>query len=392
MKTLIIKILFASSLLVGLIACGNPDDHSHNLDENSENKPAEELVQLNSDQFNALKMIVDTVPIQNISNYVETNGQLEVPPQNEANVTAIIGANISSIEIIEGNKVEKGEILAYISHPDIIQLQIEYNKSWNELQFARQELNRQQRLYDEKVGSGKILQQANSDFNTLVSNTNGLAAKLHLLGISTSLVEQGKIIDKVAVKSPIEGYIRLVDVKTGQYVSPQKVMFEIVNLEHIHADFMVFEKDIAKIHQGQKIQFQVESIKHTLEASVYSVGKSFEQDPKAIHIHAEIEDKNGLLLPGMYVRGRILTGDTLGYALPENAIVHDNGKDFVFEARQVNDSLWNFKAVEVILGETFNGRTAIHFLSKIPKNYKVAWNNAYYINAERLKEEVEHGH
>ena len=193
MKTLIIKILFASSLLVGLIACGNPDDHSHNLDENSENKPAEELVQLNSDQFNALKMIVDTVPIQNISNYVETNGQLEVPPQNEANVTAIIGANISSIEIIEGNKVEKGEILAYISHPDIIQLQIEYNKSWNELQFARQELNRQQRLYDEKVGSGKILQQANSDFNTLVSNTNGLAAKLHYWEFQQVLLNREKL-------------------------------------------------------------------------------------------------------------------------------------------------------------------------------------------------------
>ena len=58
--------------------------------------------------------------------------------------------------------------------------------------------------------------------------------------------------------SPIEGYIRTVEVKTGQYVKPETEMFEIVNIEHIHADLMVFEKDMHKVKVGQRVKFNVE--------------------------------------------------------------------------------------------------------------------------------------
>ncbi len=315
-----------------------------------------------------------------------------MPPQNEASVTTIIGANISSIKVIEGDKVEKGQVLAYITHPDLIQLQSTYSSNWNELQYLEQDFNRQQKLYDEKIGSGKELQRVKSDFQSKKSVVNGLAAQLKLLGIPTSKIQNGAIIEQIAVRSPIEGFVRLVEVKTGQYVAPQMELFEIVNLEHIHADFMVFEKDIAKVKEGQKIQFKVESIENELEASVYSVGKNFEQNPKAIHIHAEIEDKSGLLLPGMYVRGRILTADSMGQALPEGAVIRDDGKDYIFAAKKGNKEEWEFTPIEVVAGITTNGWTEIKLLEPLSKNTTVAWNNAYYLIAEMQKGETEHSH
>ena len=50
------------------------------------------------------------------------------------------------------------------------------------------------------------------------------------------------ILEQVPLRSPIEGYVQKVEIKTGQYVEPQTELFEIVNTEHVHADFMVFEK------------------------------------------------------------------------------------------------------------------------------------------------------
>ena len=49
-------------------------------------------------------MEVDTLAQRNMSGYVEANGQLEVPPQNEATITTVVGANVVSIEVIEGDK------------------------------------------------------------------------------------------------------------------------------------------------------------------------------------------------------------------------------------------------------------------------------------------------
>ena len=49
-------------------------------------------------------------------------GNLEVPPQNEATVTAIVGSNVTLIKVIEGDKVSKGQVLAYLSHPNLIKI------------------------------------------------------------------------------------------------------------------------------------------------------------------------------------------------------------------------------------------------------------------------------
>ena len=192
-------------------------------------------------------MKVDTLPFRNISSYVEANGQLEVPPQNEAAVTAIIGANVTSIKVIEGDKVSKGQVLAYLSHPDLIKLQTDYSNSWNQLQYLEKEYQRQKKLYEEKVGSGKEYQKIQSDYQSMKGNVKGYEAQLKMMGLGLEKIKQGEIYEQIPVPSPISGHIRLVEVKTGQYVQPQTEMFEIVNINHIHADLMVFELSLIHI-------------------------------------------------------------------------------------------------------------------------------------------------
>lgn len=395
-------LLFAASLF--LAACGNSghneEGHEHENGEESEHREHgeghEEEVHFSEQQFQSLDMKVDTLPFRNISSYVEANGQLEVPPQNEAAVTAIIGANVTSIKVIEGDKVNKGQVLAYLSHPDLIKLQTDYSNSWNQLQYLEKEHQRQKKLYEEKVGSGKEYQKIQADYLSMKGNVKGYEAQLKLMGLSLEKIKQGEIYEQVPVPSPISGHIRLVEVKTGQYVQPQTEMFEIVNTDHIHADLMVFEKDMHKVQEGQKVRFTIESLPDKeLEATIYAVGKSFEQDPKAIHIHAEIENKEGLLIPGMYIRGRIMTADIQSYALPEAAVVREGEKYFIFTAKKENDNgetEWAFEPVEVITGAKDDGWIEIKLLKPLLEKAKVAWNNAYYLLAEMKKGEAEHSH
>lgn len=395
-------LLFAASLFIA--ACGNSgheeEGHEHENGEASEHhehgEGHEEEVHFSEQQFQSLNMKVDTLPFRNISSYVEANGQLEVPPQNEAAVTAIIAANVTSIKVIEGDKVSKGQVLAYLSHPDLIKLQTDYFNSWNQLQFLEKEYQRQKKLYEEKVGSGKEYQKIQSDYQSMKGNVNGYEAQLKMMGLGQEKIKQGEIYEQIPVLSPISGHIRLVEVKTGQYVQPQTEMFEIVNINHIHVDLMVFEKDMHKVKEGQKVRFSIESLPDKeLEATIYAVGKSFEQDPKAIHLHAEIENKEGLLIPGMYVRGRIMTEIIQSYALPEAAVVREGEKYFIFTAKKEYDNgetEWAFEPVEVIAGAIDEGWIEIKLLKPLENSVTVAWNNAYYLLAEMKKGEAEHNH
>ncbi len=382
-------VIMAGILILAFSACNQKPETTtkiENLEEVSEGGLT--TVVLTAQQFNALGMKVDSLSKRNFSSVVVANGQLEVLPQNEASVTAIIGANITSINVFEGKQVKQGQVLAYLSHPDLLNIQTQYLNAWNQLQYSEKEYQRQKRLYEEQVGSGKDFQKIQADFLSLTGEVKNLEAQLKLLKLNPEKIKQGDIFEQVPVISPINGFIEKVNVKTGQYVDPQMQMFEIINNDHIHADLMVFEKDVYKVKEGQNVTFSIESLPgETLSAKIFAVGKSFEQNPKAVHVHAEIENKKGLLISGMYITGRISTGDDYGFALPEAAIVNEGGKSIIFISAQEEGS-WKFEPQEVITGQQEDGFVEIKLLSPLKKGSLVATNNAYYLLSEMKKSET----
>jgi len=360
--------------------------------EEGDEEDEEGEVHLSQLKFNSLDIKVDEIPTRSLSGLVEANGQLEVPPQYEATVTAILGANVTSIKVIEGDKVKKGQILATLAHPNLSLLQTNYVRAYNQMQFLEKEYERQKKLYEEKVGSGKTYQQTQADYLSMKGEVKGYESQLRQLSLNIEKVQGGDIYQNVPVVSPIGGFIQKVEVQIGQYVDPQKEMFMIINNDHIHADLMVFEKDIYKVKKGQTISFTVESVPGaTLKAKIYSVGKQFEQNPKAVHIHAEIDQKEDFLIPGMYINGRIHTGEKPVLALPESAIIEEDGNPFIFTAethQEDGETKWSFKAVEIRTGLADDGWVEIKLLEPLPEGTKVAWNNAYYLISEMKKGET----
>lgn len=398
MKSILISIVNAAVAIALLTACGQ-DRHSHeegghqhgeeNHDVHGEESDG---VHLSTAQFMALEMKVGTPKLKNLSAVVEANGQLEVPPQNEATVTAIVGANVSSIKVIEGDDVKKGQVLAYLSHPNLTKIQSDYLEAWNRQQFLEQDYQRQKKLYEEEVGSGKNFQQTQADYRATQAMVKSYESQLRQLGVNPDRIREGSFYDQVPLTSPISGTITQVEVKTGQYVQPETDLFEIVNIDHIHADLMVFEKDVHKVEKGQRIRFSVQSLEgQDLYAKIYSVGKKFEQDPKAVHVHAEIENKSEKLIPGMYIRGQILLDSSQTLALPEAAITREGDDYLVFKAKKENDE-WMFVPVRVVPGTSNDGWVGIQFLDEVESGAQFALNNAYYLIAEMKKGEAEHSH
>ncbi|RSK42128.1 efflux RND transporter periplasmic adaptor subunit [Mangrovimonas spongiae] len=349
-------------------------------------------VHLSEMKFNSLGIKLDTLPKKALSGIVEANGQLEVLPQYEATVTAVLGGNINSIKVIEGDKVNKGQILAYLSHPTLTKIQTDYINAYNRMQFLEKEFARQKRLYEAEVGSGKSFQQTQADYQSVQGEVRGYESQLRQLNLSVSRVRNGELYEYIPVVSPIEGYIEKVKVQIGQYVEPQTSMFMVVDNEHVHADLMVFEKDIYKVKEGQKISFTLESVPGSnLTGEIYSVGKQFEQNPKAVHVHAEIDNKKDYLIPGMYIKGKIRTGEDAVTALPEEAVIEEEGNPYIFTAQKhQKDSKteWELKPVQVRTGINEDGWVEIKLLEPLSEGTLVAYNNAYYLMGEMKKGEL----
>ena len=175
--------LFVLASIV-LVSCGDSNTKSEEKsasEETANKKPHIEEVMLSAQQYEALQMETNTLQDRKMSGFVEANGQLEVPPQNEAMVTSVVGANVVSIEVIEGDEVKKGKILAYLSHPNIIDKQTQYLDAYSNRQFLQKEYERQQKLYEAGVGSGMDFQKTEAQYQAAKSLAQGLKAQLQQL-------------------------------------------------------------------------------------------------------------------------------------------------------------------------------------------------------------------
>lgn len=432
MKTNIKLIIGIVTIAVLMSACGSSpkgkEEHGEHEEvghggHEEEGHGEEGIVSLTEQQMDAIGLKIVQIEKRTLNIAVTASGTLELAPQDKADVSPVIGGIVKTVNVFEGDKVRKGQVLATLEHPDFIQLQQDYINTVNSLEYLEKEYERQKKLYEEKVGSGKDFQKTSADYFNSKSNAEALKAKLNMIGINSSEVAKGKIYPAINLSAPISGTVSLVETNVGSYIAPLTKVFEIVNNEKIHADLMVFEKDMDKVKVGQKIYFSTTSVPDKeLEATIFAISPAFEQNPKAVHVHANILTKNTALVPGSYIKGKIIANDIETDVLPEHAIVTEEGKTYIFVKKEGKDhdhghekeeqnseehahesdkdehhegheeGKWGFEMVEVITGATSNGYTEIKLLKSLPKNAQIAGNGAYYILAEMGKGETEHSH
>jgi cobalt-zinc-cadmium efflux system membrane fusion protein len=163
----------------------------------------------------------------------------------------------------------------------------------------------------------------------LVAKKNGLLAKLKLINVDMSSLEAGTISSTSNIYSTINGFVTEVNVNIGKFVNPSDILFEIVDTEHLHAELIIFEKDVRKIKIGQKVRFTLANETKERMATVYLIGREISAD-RTIRIHCHIDKEDKDLLPGMYLKAILETGGASVTALPDEAIIDFEGKKYVF--------------------------------------------------------------
>ncbi|AFL82936.1 RND family efflux transporter, MFP subunit [Belliella baltica DSM 15883] len=358
----------------------------------------EGVVELTKQQAETIGLEMKPLEERNLGNNIKVTGTVELFPQDKANISPFIGGNVSAIKVIPGDNVSKGQVLAYIEHPDIIAMQQDYQEKNDELVFLKQDFERKQTLYDKGVSSGKEFQMAQSKFRATTSSVNGLRSQLRLLGINPDKVAEGQIYSAVPITTAISGYVDEVMISLGDYVAQQSKMFSISDNSKIYVNFKVYEKDIKQIQKGQQIYFSTASHPdELLKATVRSIGKTFNTDPKALEVLADIENKDKNLLPGMYVEGRIVQGEKKGFAIPEAAIIKEGEQSFIFildedEDEEMEAGKMKFKMIPVTVGITDLGFVEVNLPTDVKQDAKVVTKGAYTLSSEMVKGELEHGH
>ncbi|WP_370390563.1 efflux RND transporter periplasmic adaptor subunit [uncultured Winogradskyella sp.] len=287
----------------------------------------------------------------NFGETLKVTGMIDVPPQNKSIISTFMGGYIVKTPLLIGDKVSKGQLLVTLENPEFVELQQNYLELGEQLTYLKSEYERQQTLFDENITSEKNYLKSQSDYKSNLARYNGLKRKLQMLNISPDRVSSGAMVSTINLYAPIEGYVTKVNVSNGTYVSPNDVIMEIVDTEHIHLELSVFEKDIMRVKKGQRIKFQIpEASNEVFDADVHLVGTTIDETTRRVKIHGHVDNESNQFIVGMYVSADILLSDELALGLPKTGIISNDEGDFVFIATKSNSDDYSYTKVKVRLG------------------------------------------
>ena len=377
-----IKILSAIVTLIVLSACGSKEETPKEEVTNEIN--TKEIVSLTVAQAKNAAITFCKLEEKEVSSILKLNGKIDVPPQNLISVSIPMGGYLKSTDLLPGAVVKKGQVIATLEDQQYIRLQQDYLISKVKLKTVEGEYLRQKELNLSKASSDKVFQLAEAEYKNAQINLKALDENLKLIGLNPDNLNETSISKRIPITSPIDGYVSKVNANIGKYLTPSEVLFELVNVDDIHLNLNVYEKDLAKLAIGQKlVAFTNTQADKKYKCEIILIGHSLTME-KNTEVHCHFENYDKRLVPGMYMNAEIELNNVKANTLPEEAVIRFGNSEFIFLELENNQ----FEMIQVETGVREKGVIEIlnsnQFLNK-----KVVLNGAYSLLMKLKNQEEE---
>lgn len=360
-------------LLMGIISCSSETKNTE-TNETNENTNTKNIIVLTKEQIKIAGIETGKIEKRKISETIQCSGTVEVPPQNIASVSPVMGGFINSLKYYPGNKVEKGAVIATLNHPNFINLQKQYIEAKSRMEYFQEEYKRQGELTVENAASIKNMQKAKADYLSSEAEYKSLKSQLKVMGVNLESIEKGDFLTEFKILSPISGTISQLEANKGKYVNPDECIYEIINDNQLNLCFNVFEKDISKVKNNQQITFSLLNDSKKYNSKISRIGAKVNNENRTVLVQGNFNNTNRELKLGMHILASIYINEHEVDAIPSEAIVKSDNKSFIFIKE--NET---FKPIKIEPGIEQNNFTELKKLNKDILNSDIVVKGAYYL-------------
>ncbi|MCB4798468.1 efflux RND transporter periplasmic adaptor subunit [Neotamlana laminarinivorans] len=284
--------------------------------------------------------------------YVELQGSVDTK-QNLIIFPEYSGV-LSQVYVKEGQKVSKGQVLARIDDGGLSQqlAQLKIQTALSKTTFERQE-----RLWNQKIGSEIQYLQAKSNYEAQQEAVNQLE----------------KQVAKTTVRAPFSGTIDDVITEQGSVVAPgQSQLFRIVNLNNMYIETDVPERYISDIVVGKSVKVDFPILNKVVDAKVRQAGNFINPANRTFKAEIGIPNKDASIKPNLTAKVKINDYTSQNAYLIPQSIISENasGEQYIYVVENINDkNEGTAKKVIIKTGKTQGD--VIEVLSGVEKGTKI---------------------
>ncbi len=256
-------------------------------------------------QEKLIPVTVETVEKGKIISIVTASGKIEA--KTKVNISADVMGKIVKLPVVEGQHVEKGQLLVEIEKTqkltDVAQMRAMLASSKVEEEQARIDFDRQKQLYQRK-----LISQAEYD----LARTNLERAKAYVSQAQANLDRALDQLEKCTIRSPMSGIITQLNSEEGENViigtmnNIGTVIMVVSDLSEIEVIADVDETDIAHLALDQEVEISLDALPDTtFRGKVTEIGNaakvtgSFQEQVTNFEVTILIIDEVPGIKPGM---------------------------------------------------------------------------------------------
>jgi len=268
---------------------------------------------------------------------------VHVPPESQADIHSPFTGQLMSQDGFTpptlGQSVEAGQVLALVEQAieaparatlgaDVQRLESELQQAREQASLAANELERVQALGE--AASAKRLAEAETALRVAQQNVQGLANALQQF--KQADMNEGAGSRLIEIRSPLDGVIITSHATPGEYVEPAKLLYEVVNPDHVHVEADIYESDLAVLTEASKALIRSDAYPDVrFEGDLHFVSSRLEQDTRTVPAHFHVDNHDRLLRDGMFVTVEIETDKTeTGVMVPKSSVVNNQGVNMVY--------------------------------------------------------------
>lgn len=233
-------------------------------------------------------------------------------PDEEVELSFETSGKVVAIYFQEGKRVKKGDLLAKINDKPL-QAQLLKLKAQRKLLEERE--FRQRQLLERDAISRESYDQVSTELQSLQAD---------ILLIEARIAE-------TEMRAPFDGIVGLRMISEGAYANTQTKIVRLVKISPLKIEFSIPERYAGQVTSGYPIQFFVDGIRDTFNASVYAIEPKVDVNTRTIVTRALYPNKNEELKPGRFAKVEALLSQINNtISIPTEAVIPEMDGEKVF--------------------------------------------------------------
>lgn len=332
----------------------------------------------------ASRLSVATVVDSAFRDVLRVSGRVEADESRLARIGASVTGRIAELEVLPGQDVKRGQLLATLHSAELSTAQLAFLKAYSQRLLAMRAAQRAEQLFEADVIGKAELQRRQSEFAQSEAEVSAARDQLLVLGMSEgailTLSSERQVNSQASVRSSITGTVIDRKVTQGQVVQPADTMFLVADLSRVWLVAEVPEQQATLIRRGELVDAEIASLPGDRFGGTLSfIGAIVNPETRTVTVRMELDNADRRFKPAMLATMFIKGREERKLAVPGNAVVREDNRDFVF--LEVGEGRYALRAVT--LGAEHEGMRQV--ISGLARNDRIVVDGAFHLNNERKR-------